>query len=56
MQVGAKVIAGQAARIEYVDMRYSNGFTVGWRKGHKPKKVPPRSLAYNKNGVPQFDG
>ena len=56
MQVGAKEIAGRAAHIDYVDMRYSHGFTIGWRKGHKPSKDSPRSLAENKNGASQFDG
>ena len=31
IDVVAGVIAGQAADIDYVDMRYSNGFTVGWK-------------------------
>jgi cell division protein FtsQ len=56
MQVGAQVIAGRAARIDYVDMRYSNGFSIGWRKGLKPKKDSTRAFADNKNGDSQFDG
>jgi cell division protein FtsQ len=32
----AQVIAGQAADIRYVDMRYSNGFAIGWRDSRKP--------------------
>ncbi len=31
--VAADVIAGRAGDIDYVDMRYSNGFTVGWKGG-----------------------
>ncbi len=31
--VVADVITGQAADINYVDMRYSNGFTIGWKDG-----------------------
>jgi cell division protein FtsQ len=31
VQVAAQVIAGRAAEIAYVDMRYSNGFSIGWR-------------------------
>lgn len=31
--VVADVITGRAKDIEYVDMRYSNGFTIGWRDG-----------------------
>lgn len=31
--VVANVITGRAADIAYVDMRYSNGFTIGWKDG-----------------------
>lgn len=31
--VAADVVAGQASDIDYVDMRYSNGFTIGWKDG-----------------------
>ncbi len=31
--VVADVITGQAGDINYVDMRYSNGFTIGWKDG-----------------------
>jgi cell division protein FtsQ len=33
MRVAAQVIAGHAAEIDHVDMRYSNGFSIGWRDG-----------------------
>lgn len=33
IRVAAQVIAGRAAEISHVDMRYSNGFSIGWRKG-----------------------
>lgn len=33
LRVAAQVIAGQAADISHVDMRYSNGFSIGWRDG-----------------------
>ena len=56
VQFGAQVIAGQAADIRYVDMRYSNGFAVGWRTGRKPRDPAPRSLANQMNGVPGRDG
>jgi cell division septal protein FtsQ len=32
-------LAADLARIEYVDLRYTNGFAVGWRNG------PPAGLA-----------
>lgn len=31
VRVGAPVVAGRPTDIAYVDMRYSNGFSVGWR-------------------------
>ena len=37
VEFGAQVIAGQAAEIRYVDMRYSNGFAIGWRGNRKAK-------------------
>jgi len=33
IDVVAGVIAGRASDVDYVDMRYSNGFTVGWKDG-----------------------
>lgn len=33
IDVVADVITGRAADIAYVDMRYSNGFTIGWKDG-----------------------
>lgn len=34
--VVADVITGRAADINYIDMRYSNGFTIGWRDETSP--------------------
>lgn len=31
LDVVADIITGRAADIEYVDMRYGNGFTIGWK-------------------------
>ena len=45
VQVGAAVIAGQAAKIQYIDMRYSNGFSIGWRRDRKPPRTAPARLA-----------
>ena len=36
VEFGSQVIAGRAADVRYVDMRYSNGFAIGWRGGRKP--------------------
>ena len=33
LDVVANIITGRASDIEYVDMRYSNGFTIGWNNG-----------------------
>jgi len=33
LDVVANIITGKAAEIDYVDMRYSNGFTIGWKDG-----------------------
>ena len=56
VQFGAQVIAGQAADIRYVDMRYSNGFSIGWRGDQKPRDSSPRTLARQLDGDPGFDG
>ena len=37
--VVAPALADQLKRVEYVDLRYTNGFAVGWREG------PPANLA-----------
>ena len=49
LRVAAQVIAGRAAEIEHVDMRYSNGFSIGWRAGAAPKQ--DRAAA-----APQIEG
>ncbi len=33
LDVAAMLVANRAGEIAYVDMRYSNGFTVGWKDG-----------------------
>ena len=35
LDVVANIITGRAADIDYVDMRYGNGFTIGWKGGAK---------------------
>ncbi len=35
LDVVAEIITNRAVDIDYVDMRYSNGFTIGWKKGSK---------------------
>lgn len=35
IDVVARIITNRAADIDYVDMRYGNGFTIGWKSGPK---------------------
>jgi cell division protein FtsQ len=35
LDIVADIITGRAAEIDYVDMRYSNGFTIGWNNGSR---------------------
>lgn len=43
LKVGAPVVAGRPTDIAFIDMRYSNGFSVGWRTQGMPASVPPPS-------------
>jgi cell division protein FtsQ len=56
MQVGAQVIAGRAAEIRYVDMCYSNGFSIGWRRDRRPPRTVPAAMANQRNGETRLDG
>ena len=56
VQFGAQVIAGQAADIRYVDMRYSNGFSIGWRGDRKPSERDAPHFARQLDGDPDSDG
>ena len=40
LKVGAPVVAGRPNDIAFLDMRYSNGFTVGWRTPGVPAARP----------------
>lgn len=40
LKVGAPVVAGRPNDIAFLDMRYSNGFAVGWRTQGAPLKRP----------------
>jgi cell division protein FtsQ len=35
LDIVADIITGRATEIEYVDMRYNNGFTIGWNNGSR---------------------
>jgi cell division protein FtsQ len=41
IRTGTDVIARRASEISYVDMRYANGFAVGWRTQGLPAVAPP---------------
>jgi cell division protein FtsQ len=44
LDVVADIIAGQSKEIDYIDMRYGNGFTIGWNGGqNNPVTDPPRT-------------
>lgn len=45
LDVVADIITGRAMEIEYVDMRYSNGFTIGWKGGSKTPVNDPKRAA-----------
>lgn len=41
LEVVADIVSSRESEIEFVDMRYSNGFTIGWKKGlESPREVP----------------
>jgi cell division protein FtsQ len=42
LDVVANIITGRAADIDYVDMRYGNGFTIGWKGGEKTPVPDPQ--------------
>ncbi|MEJ2128885.1 MAG: cell division protein FtsQ/DivIB [Woeseiaceae bacterium] len=45
LDIVADIITGRAAEIEYVDMRYSNGFTIGWNNGSQtPVEDPDKEM------------
>jgi cell division protein FtsQ len=45
VEIAAPVVIGRAAEVRYVDMRYSNGFSIGWRKSRTPARGAPAALA-----------
>jgi cell division protein FtsQ len=38
----SQVIAHRMSEISYVDMRYSNGFAIGWRNSQTPATTQPK--------------
>ena len=47
LDIVADIITSRAADIDYVDMRYSNGFTIGWTNGSNTPISDPESNAEN---------
>lgn len=43
LDVAAGIVASREAEIDFVDMRYSNGFTIGWKKGRRPSPGAPEA-------------
>ncbi len=44
LDIVADIITGRAKEIDYVDMRYGNGFTIGWKSGSQtPVSGPQRT-------------
>lgn len=48
LDVAANIIASRGADIAFVDMRYSNGFTVGWKNG---KQTPAQQALMRDEGM-----
>ena len=42
IRTASQVIAHRLSDITYVDMRYSNGFAIGWRNPATPASVPAK--------------
>ena len=47
LDVVADIITGRAMDIEYVDMRYGNGFTIGWKGGSQTPVSDPERASRN---------
>ncbi|HEX3914592.1 MAG TPA: cell division protein FtsQ/DivIB [Steroidobacteraceae bacterium] len=45
IHTASQVIAHRLTEISYVDMRYSNGFAIGWRNPATPASVPGKHTA-----------
>jgi len=42
IRTASQVIAHRLTDISYVDMRYSNGFAIGWRNVQTPATLPAK--------------
>lgn len=43
VNVAANIISSREAEIDFVDMRYSNGFTIGWKGGSRSPVTEPQT-------------
>lgn len=41
LEIVADIVSSKETEIEYVDMRYSNGFAIGWKNGTRSPVVDP---------------
>jgi len=44
LDVAANIISSREGEIDFVDMRYSNGFTIGWKTGARSPVADPDSV------------
>ncbi len=44
LDVAANVVASREAQIDYIDMRYNNGFTIAWKDGFGSPISDPQSV------------
>ncbi|HTW37226.1 MAG TPA: cell division protein FtsQ/DivIB [Steroidobacteraceae bacterium] len=47
IEVASKIVAQRAGDIAYVDMRYANGFAIGWRGGSTGRSAKGEDVATN---------
>jgi cell division protein FtsQ len=45
LAVVANIVSSRETDIEFVDMRYSNGFTIGWKRGAPSPLAEPSGTA-----------
>ena len=43
LEVVANIVSSKEAEIDFVDMRYSNGFAIGWKNGSRSPVVDPET-------------
>lgn len=43
LEVAANIISSRESEIKFVDMRYNNGFTIGWKNGSRSPVSDPES-------------